>query len=147
MARHPQYDPAAARRLDHAARRFQAGGDGLLHLHVLPGAGADFDGLQAEIGEGAHVHVVHPRMAAHILVRRHELRPVLLRERAPGRLVNVGADGQFESDVAIDPRVQPRDRAGADHSDSHRNTILSKPDPSVIAAPRRALPATMRFHA
>ena len=43
--------------------------------------------------------------------RRHTVRQI-----AAGGFVDVGADGEFESDVLIGLRVLVRNRAGSDHS-------------------------------
>ena len=56
------------------------GGNGLLHLDVLAGLGADLERLQAEIREGADIHEVHLRVAADLLVRADEFGAVLSRE-------------------------------------------------------------------
>ena len=91
LAHHSQQDAPPARCLDHLARGFERGRDGLLHLHVLPGLGADLDGFQAEIRERAHVHVVHVGVAAHFFIGADELRAVLDRELASRRFVDVRA--------------------------------------------------------
>ena len=119
LAHHAQEDAPAVRRLDHAARGFQVGRNGLLHLHVLPGLGTDFDGFHAEIRERAYVHIVHVGVAAHLFVGADELRAVLVGELASRRFVDVRAHRQLVSDVFVGPRVHVRNGAGADHSDSH----------------------------
>src|SRR5271157_945908 len=121
LAHHPQQDVAAARGLDHAARGFEIGRDRLLHLHVLARLRADLDGLQTEVGERAHIHVIDLRMAAHRLIGGHELAAVLAGELAARGFEDVRADRQFEADILVDLRVLVRDRAGANHSNSHRN--------------------------
>ena len=61
----------------------QVGRDGLLHLHVLARSAAQISmRLQAEIGEGADIHVIHVRMAADLFVGGHEFAAVLVGELA-----------------------------------------------------------------
>ena len=81
--------------------------------------GADLQGLQAEIREGADVHEIHSGVAAHLLVSADELRAVPLGEPAAGFLVDVRANGQAEADVPVGLGVLPGDRSRSDHSDVH----------------------------
>ena len=94
--------------------------------------GADLDRLQAEIGERADIDVIHFGMAADLLVGGDELGAVLVGELAAGRLEDVGADRHLVADVLVRLRVLVRDRAGADHSDSHGTPILAAGAPCTI---------------
>src|SRR5579883_1903704 len=125
LAHHAQQDAAAPGGLDHLPRGFEVGRDRLLHLHVLAGFGADCDGLKAEVREGADVDVVHLGVAADLLEGADEFAAVLIREPPAACFENIGADRQLESDVAIHLGVLVRDRARADHSDSHGSAYCS----------------------
>src|SRR5579883_2860043 len=125
LAHHAQQDAAAPGGLDHLPRGFEVGRDRLLHLHVLAGLGADCDGLKAEVREGADVDVVHLGVAADLLEGADEFAAVLIREPPAACFENIGADRQLESDVAIHLGVLVRDRARADHSDSHGSAYCS----------------------
>ena len=119
LAHHAQHDAGLARRLHHLARGLQVRRNRLLHLHVLPGLGADRDRLHAEIRKRADVHVVHLRVAAHLFVSGDEFGAVLLGETPAARLEDVRAHGQLKPDIFIGLGVLVRNRARADHSDSH----------------------------
>src|SRR6266566_8561048 len=124
LAHHAQYDAALLRRFDHGARRLDARGDGLLHLHVLFRLRAGLDRLQPEIGKRAHVHVIHLRVTAHLFVRLDELHSVLVGELPSGRLINIRANGEFVTYVAIRLGMFVRNGAGPDHSYSQSFPLL-----------------------
>ncbi len=115
--------PALARGLDHLARGFEICGDGLLYLDVLARLRANPQRLHAEVGKGAHVHVIHVRMPANILVRIDELGAVLAGETAAGFHVDVRANRQPVTDIPVCLRVLMRDGARADHADSHMDIL------------------------
>ena len=105
LAHHAKQDPAPARGLDHLARRIEGGCNRFLHLHMLAMLGADFDGLQPEIGKGADVYVVHIGMAADLLVARDKFSAVPLGKTAARGLENVCADGQLVANVFVHLRM------------------------------------------
>ena len=72
---------------------------------MLAGFGADFDRLQAEIGEGADVDEIDFGGDAHFLIRLDEFAAVLVGETASAFLEDVGANGEFEADILVRLRV------------------------------------------
>src|SRR5579872_1233796 len=124
LAHYAEGDAALTRGFDHGARGFDGGGYGLLHLDVLAGLRADLDGLQAEIGESAHVDVIDFGVAADLFVGLDEFGAVLIGELPAGGLEDIRADGYFVSDVAVSFGMLVRDRAGSDHSYSHWGWLL-----------------------
>src|SRR5579884_1704842 len=59
-----EFDSSPVGYVDHFARCFQIGRDGLLYLDVLARIGADLQRLQPKIREGTHVDIIDVRMAA-----------------------------------------------------------------------------------
>jgi hypothetical protein len=119
LAHHAQLDAGVARGFDHAARGFQIGRHGLLHLDVLLRLGATLHRLQAEFGEGANIHVIDARVPAQVLVIGNELAAVALGEGAGAVGVKVGASHHLVADVGVRSRVFVSDGAGADDADPH----------------------------
>jgi len=114
LAHHAEPDAALARGLNHPAGRLKGGCHGLLHLYVLARPGASFDRRQPEVRERADVHEIDRAVMAHVKVGWHELSAPESRELPPDRFMDVRADGDLITDVAVDLCVLVRNRTGAD---------------------------------
>ena len=119
LADHAQHDAGLARGLHHLPRGRQVRRNRLLHLHVLAGLRADRDRLHAEIRKRADIHVVHFRVPADLFVSGDELAPYWSAKSPSAGLENIRAHGQLKPDIFVGLGVLVRDRARADHSDSH----------------------------
>ena len=119
LADHAEHDAGVARGLHHLAGGGEAGGDGLLDLDVFAGFGADAEGLQAEIGEGADVHVVDFGVPAELFVGGDEDAAVLRGEGLAVLFIDVGAGCDAEADVLVRLGVFVGNRSRSDNSYSH----------------------------
>src|SRR5690348_15000281 len=124
MLRHDaQLHARLPRGLDHLARRLERGRDRLLHLHMFLRFGANRQGLQPEVGKRADVDVIHVRMPADFLERRHELAAKLIREGPPAFRVDIRADRQLVANVGVGLRMLMRNRPGADDPYTHTDSL------------------------
>src|SRR5579864_9244128 len=106
---------------------------------MLLGFGADDNRLEAEVREGADIHVIDIGVAADLLVRRDVFSPVLFRELASWLGKDVRTDRNLVANVFVGARMHLRDRAGTDHSDSHGNVYSTVRVPSrriALLSPR-----------
>jgi peptidyl-prolyl cis-trans isomerase SurA len=101
LADDAEHDSGGAGDLDHPARGGEVGGDGLLHLDMLAGFGADEEGLEAEIREGADIDVIDVGVAADFLEGGDENATMKGGKiRAAGR-IDVRAGGYLKADVPV----------------------------------------------
>src|ERR1700761_189435 len=80
LAHNSKLYPGISRYSDHGASGAQLRCHRLLHQNMLLCFSAEAEGLEAKIGKGADINIVHPRVPAHLLKRCHKLRSSVLRE-------------------------------------------------------------------